>query len=93
MLSRLIFILMVKASNFSHNAPRKEEFHTRLRGIHTFCCGLTSILWISHILEVIDIELSPRFCNLGSPYYDRYMRRFHQLIAIIPTVLLPIGMG
>ena len=33
-LSRLIYILMVKASNSYHNTPRKEEFHSRLRGIH-----------------------------------------------------------
>ena len=93
MLQRLICIVMVKASNSSHNTTRKKEFHVRLRAMNTFCCGLTSILLISHILEVIDIDLRPRFCNPGRPYYDSYMRWFHQLIAIIPTVLLLTVLG
>ena len=57
MLSSLIYILMVKASNSFRDTPRKEEFHARLRAMNNLCCGLTSILWISHILEVIEISL------------------------------------
>ena len=56
-LSRLICIILVRNSNSSHNAPRKEEFHAILRAMNTFCCGLTSILWRSQILEVIEISL------------------------------------
>ena len=92
MLSRLMYILMLKASNSSHDTPRKEEFHSRIISMNTFCCGLTSILCRSQITEVIDIYLSPRFYNLDSLYYDSYMSRFHQLIAIIPSLLLPPGM-
>ena len=49
---------MVKDSNFYHNNHRKEEFHPRFRGIYTFSCGLTSILWRSQILEIILIDLN-----------------------------------
>ena len=58
MLSRLIYILMVKASNSFRDTPRKEEFHAILRAMNTLCCGLTSILWRSQILEVIEISLN-----------------------------------
>ena len=49
---------MAKDSNYSHETPMKEEFHVILIGIHTICCGLTSILWISQIVEVIEISLN-----------------------------------
>ena len=57
-MSRLIYILMVKASNAFRDTPRKEEFHAILRAMNTFCCGLTSILWRSQILEVIEISVN-----------------------------------
>ena len=64
---------MVKASSSYHDTPRKEDFHAILRGIHTLCCGLSSILWWSHRLEIIYIDLSHwvytrlmMLCNMGN---------------------------
>ena len=57
MLSRVISIPMLKASNYSHETPRKEDFHARLIRIHTIYCGLTYILWRSKIVEVIETPL------------------------------------
>ena len=54
----MISIPVVKDSNYPHETPRKEEFCVRLTSIHTICFGLTSILWISQIVEVIEISLN-----------------------------------
>ena len=54
----MISIPVVKDSNYPHETPRKEEFHFRLISMHTICGGLTSILWRSQIVEVIEISIN-----------------------------------